>query len=131
MAKELVFEGIDFGEGPRWRDGRLWFSDFYQHKVRAVTPAGEAEDIIRQAGTGIFAPPNDSAAIAKVVLELFQQHCAGGIKLNPNWNFINKFHVDQQQKLFAQLINSILSNTIDTSDNISTQRQVHSGANNV
>ncbi|MBW2419751.1 MAG: SMP-30/gluconolactonase/LRE family protein [Deltaproteobacteria bacterium] len=43
MANELVFEGIDFGEGPRWHDGRLWFSDFYQHKVRAVTPAGEVE----------------------------------------------------------------------------------------
>ena len=26
---KLLFEGIHFGEGPRWRDGRLWFSDFY------------------------------------------------------------------------------------------------------
>jgi sugar lactone lactonase YvrE len=45
MGNERVLEGIDFGEGPRWRDGRLWFSDFYQHKVRAVTPGGEEEEI--------------------------------------------------------------------------------------
>jgi sugar lactone lactonase YvrE len=45
MANELVLDGIDFGEGPRWHDGRLWFSDFYQHKVRAVTPGGAAQDI--------------------------------------------------------------------------------------
>ena len=30
---EVVFEGVDFGEGPRWHDGRLWFSDFYAHRV--------------------------------------------------------------------------------------------------
>jgi sugar lactone lactonase YvrE len=32
----LVIDGIDFGEGPRWRDGRLWFSDFYQQTISSV-----------------------------------------------------------------------------------------------
>ena len=36
----IVYEGIDFGEGPRWRDGALWFSDFYQHVVRRWQPDG-------------------------------------------------------------------------------------------
>ena len=31
---------IYFGEGPRWRNGRLWFSDFYAHQVRSVDLAG-------------------------------------------------------------------------------------------
>ena len=31
-----VIDGIDFGEGPRWRDGRLWFSDFFQHTISSV-----------------------------------------------------------------------------------------------
>ena len=34
MDTTTVYGGIDFGEGPRWRDGALWFSDFYQHVVR-------------------------------------------------------------------------------------------------
>jgi len=31
-----VIDGIDFGEGPRWHDGRLWFSDFYQRTISSV-----------------------------------------------------------------------------------------------
>ncbi len=32
----LVIDGIDFGEGPRWHEGRLWFSDFYQQTISSV-----------------------------------------------------------------------------------------------
>ncbi len=35
-----VHTGIDFGEGPRWRDGRLWFSDFYRHGVFTLDADG-------------------------------------------------------------------------------------------
>ena len=41
----LLVDGIDFGEAPRWHDGRLWYSDFHQHTVYAVTPAGDREAI--------------------------------------------------------------------------------------
>ncbi|WP_095011464.1 SMP-30/gluconolactonase/LRE family protein [Tsuneonella mangrovi] len=42
MASELheVVSGIHFGEGPRWHDGRLWFSDFYAHQVCSVNEDG-------------------------------------------------------------------------------------------
>lgn len=30
---DVLVSGLDFGEGPRWRDGRLWYSDFYRHGV--------------------------------------------------------------------------------------------------
>ena len=33
---DLVIDGIDFGEGPRWHLGRLWFSDFYQGTICSV-----------------------------------------------------------------------------------------------
>ncbi len=33
---ELVVDRIDFGEGPRWHLGRLWFSDFYQGTISSV-----------------------------------------------------------------------------------------------
>lgn len=35
-----VVEGLYFGEGPRWREGRLWFSDFYDHAVKSTDLAG-------------------------------------------------------------------------------------------
>lgn len=33
---ELIVDGIDFGEGPRWHLGRLWFSDFHQGTISSV-----------------------------------------------------------------------------------------------
>jgi len=37
----LLTDGLHFGEGPRWHQGRLWFSDFYDHAVRSVDEAGQ------------------------------------------------------------------------------------------
>lgn len=42
---EVVLEGLRFGEGPRWHEGRLWFSDMHDGVVLAMTPAGEVERI--------------------------------------------------------------------------------------
>ena len=37
MTKATILtEGLYFGEGPRWHEGRLWFSDFYAHAVKSV-----------------------------------------------------------------------------------------------
>ena len=35
-----VASGIHFGEGPRWHESRLWFSDFYGFRVYSVSEAG-------------------------------------------------------------------------------------------
>lgn len=37
----VVAEGLCFGEGPRWHDGRLWFSDFYDHAVKSLGAEGD------------------------------------------------------------------------------------------
>ena len=37
----ILTGGLHFGEGPRWHQGRLWFSDFYDHAVKSVDPAGQ------------------------------------------------------------------------------------------
>ncbi len=36
----VLVDGLDFGEGPRWHDGRLWFSDFHQGTVSSVGDDG-------------------------------------------------------------------------------------------
>lgn len=38
---DLLVDGVDFGEGPRWHDGRLWYSDFYQAAIYSVGPSGD------------------------------------------------------------------------------------------
>jgi sugar lactone lactonase YvrE len=38
-----LMTGISLGESPRWHDGRLWFSDMYDHAVKTVDAAGTVE----------------------------------------------------------------------------------------
>jgi sugar lactone lactonase YvrE len=38
---EPFISGLYFGECPRWHDGRLWYSDFFDHGVFSVSPEGE------------------------------------------------------------------------------------------
>ena len=42
-----LLDNLVFPEGPRWRDGRLWFSDMHAQEVVAVTPGGEREVVAR------------------------------------------------------------------------------------
>ena len=35
--------GFQFGEGPRWHEGRLWLSDFYEHAIKTVDLDGKVE----------------------------------------------------------------------------------------
>ena len=41
----VLTEGHTFLEGLRWHDGRLWLSDFYTHRVMAVSLDGAVEQI--------------------------------------------------------------------------------------
>ena len=41
LNAEPFVSGLFFGECPRWHDGRLWYSDFYDHAVFSVSPDGE------------------------------------------------------------------------------------------
>jgi sugar lactone lactonase YvrE len=46
----VLLDGLIFPESPRWRDGRLWFSDMYSHQVMTVTPEGKTETIMEVPG---------------------------------------------------------------------------------
>ncbi len=56
---EKVAGGFQFTEGPLWRasQNRLWFSDVVGNVVRAVTPDGQVEVLIENAGGNSTAPP--------------------------------------------------------------------------
>lgn len=54
MSTRLVLEpflsGLAFPESPRWHQGALWFSDFYDHRVCRVTADGRAETVVEVPG---------------------------------------------------------------------------------
>ena len=52
MARTLktLLGGLAFPEGPRWRDGRLVFSDMHAHEVVAMAPDGARETVFAAEG---------------------------------------------------------------------------------
>ncbi len=42
----VLMDGIEFGESPRWHDGRVWFSDWGAHQVIALDPGGGHEVVV-------------------------------------------------------------------------------------
>ncbi|MCZ6785126.1 MAG: SMP-30/gluconolactonase/LRE family protein [Proteobacteria bacterium] len=45
-----LLDGLRFAEGPRWHDGRLWFSDMHSRQVMAVGLDGAAEGVVEVPG---------------------------------------------------------------------------------
>lgn len=50
MSVDILADSLHFGEGPRWHQGKLWFSDFYDHAVKTVDLAGTVETMLSVAG---------------------------------------------------------------------------------
>lgn len=65
-----LLEGIYFGEGPRWHDGRLWFSDFYARRVCSVSLAGDLRAELELDGrpSGLGWMPDGSLLVVRMEL---------------------------------------------------------------
>jgi len=50
MANDVLVDGLSFGEGPRWHDGRLVLSDMHHHRVVAVDDDGELSVLAEHTG---------------------------------------------------------------------------------
>jgi len=44
---QILLTGLAMGESPRWRDGRIWFSDWGAQEIVAVDVNGNAEVVVR------------------------------------------------------------------------------------
>jgi sugar lactone lactonase YvrE len=87
--------GIYFGEGPRWRDGRLWFSDFYAHAVKSVSPAGdlrtEFEIDDRPSGLG-WMPDGSMLIVSMTKRQVLRRTPDGAIHVHADLGHIADFH---------------------------------------
>ena len=66
---ETLLAGLTFPEAPRWHDGRLWFSDFYTHRVIAVDGAGRAETMLEvpQQPSGLGWTPDGTLLVVSML----------------------------------------------------------------
>jgi sugar lactone lactonase YvrE len=91
----VLAEGIYFGEGPRWHDGRLWFSDFYAHAVKSVSPAGdlrtEFEIDDRPSGLG-WMPDGSMLIVSMTKRQVLRRGPDGKIVVHADLGHIAAFH---------------------------------------
>jgi sugar lactone lactonase YvrE len=78
---EVLATGISFGEGPRWHDGRMWFSDFYDHAVKSVGVGGdvrvEVEIDDQPSGLG-WLPDGDLLIVSMLKRRVLRRSAADG-----------------------------------------------------
>jgi len=67
---QTLAEGIHFGEGPRWHEGRLWFSDFYASRVCSVSLDGDLRSELEMDGrpSGLGWMPDGSLLVVRMEL---------------------------------------------------------------
>ena len=63
-------DGVYFGEGPRWHEGRLWFSDFFANRVYSLGLDGELTTELELEGqpSGLGWLPDGSLLVVRMEL---------------------------------------------------------------
>lgn len=85
METEILLTGLAFGEGPRWRDSYLWFSDFYRHGVFRVDENGTEELVLevptQPSGLG-WLPNGDLLFVSMLDKTLKRMDCDGQVSVH-------------------------------------------------
>jgi sugar lactone lactonase YvrE len=91
----VLAEGIYFGEGPRWHDGRLWFSDFHAHAVYAISLAGDLRTELqiddRPSGLG-WMPDGSLLVVSMQKRQLLRRTLDGTLSVHADLGAIADFH---------------------------------------
>ncbi len=94
-STRVLMDGIYFGEGPRWHEGRLWFSDFYASAVKSVSPAGdgriEFEIDDRPSGLG-WMPDGSMLIVSMTKRQLLRRAPSGEISVHADLGGVAGFH---------------------------------------
>ncbi|MBL8782611.1 MAG: SMP-30/gluconolactonase/LRE family protein [Alphaproteobacteria bacterium] len=94
-ATRVLAEGIYFGEGPRWHEGRLWFSDFFAHAVKSVSLTGDlrTEFEIDDQPSGLGWMPDGSMLVVSMKKrQVLRRARDGKIAVHADLNGIATFH---------------------------------------
>ena len=91
----VLADGIHFGEGPRWHDGRLWFSDFHAHAVKSCSLASDCriEFTIDDRPSGLGWMPDGSMLIVSMHnRQVLRRTADGTIAVHADLNDVAGWH---------------------------------------
>jgi sugar lactone lactonase YvrE len=96
IIARCLASGIYFGEGPRWHEGRLWFSDFYAHQVKSLDADGHLKTELtlddQPSGLG-WLPDGRLIVVAMVALKVMRLD-PDGLHTHADLSHIAKFRAN-------------------------------------
>ncbi len=95
LTTELVLDNLAFAEGPRWHDGRLFFSDMHDHRVLALGSDGKAETIceVPNAPSGLgWLPDGRMLVVSMVDRRLLRLETDGTLAEHADLSALAPFH---------------------------------------
>lgn len=89
-----LLKGLIFPEGPRWHDGKLWFSDMHAQKVCTVDLDGRKEEIVEVAAwpSGLGWLPDGRLLIVSMTDRKLLRLEGGQLKLHADISGLASFH---------------------------------------
>jgi sugar lactone lactonase YvrE len=86
--------GLTFPEGPRWKDGKLWFSDFYSHTVYTVDLHGNRVVIVKvpEQPSGLGWLPNGDMLIVSMRDQKVLRWDGRALSLHADLSALARFH---------------------------------------
>lgn len=97
MQTTTLVEGRWFCEGPRWHDGRFWFSDFYAHEICSVGLDGDVRTEValdgdeRPSGLG-WLPDGRLLFVAMLARRVMRREHDGSIAVHADLSDVATFH---------------------------------------
>lgn len=76
FSPAVLADGFIFLEGPRWRDGELWFSDMWDHQVKRISPTGEVVAVasVAERPSGLGFLPDGTLLIVSMANRTVYRH---------------------------------------------------------
>jgi sugar lactone lactonase YvrE len=91
---QTMLDGLCFPEGPRWHEGRLYFSDMHAHAVIAVDLAGRPETIVEVPNqpSGLGWLPDGRMLVVSMTDRKLMRLDHDGLKLHGDMHQLASFH---------------------------------------
>jgi sugar lactone lactonase YvrE len=91
---KVLVDNLCFGEGPRWHDGKLYFSDMHAHTVNRMDPEGRVEVVaeVAESPSGLGWLPDGRMLVVSMHDRRLLRMEAGGLKLHADLKSLASSH---------------------------------------
>ncbi len=91
-----LLDDLGFPEGPRWHDGRLWFSDFHDQRIRTLTPDGVLETALEldDAPSGLGWTPGGDLLVVSMERRALLRRTADGVHEHADLRGLTRFRAN-------------------------------------